>query len=301
MGFFSQKRALVLGGGGARGIAHLGLLKFFEERKIDFDFIAGSSAGALTGAVYLQKSSAVETLGFIREKLASYELPSLIQNRNTKPSAFRSIKEAVYMAKSLFGTSKENDDFLKSLVKDFSGGKNFEDLRKPFYVVATDLVSGRDIVFSKGELESPLYASSAIAGVFSPLKRGGRLLVDGGYTQKLPVTLAHSLGASGVIASDVGSDPGVTGSFSNAFEIIMRTEDIVSKHLDQYNKNLADVLLSPDVKGIKWYEYSKIDTLFKKGYECAAKSEKELLSLKRKIFFFKRKGLNAHCCEFIRE
>ena len=219
------RTAIVLGGGGIRGLAHLGILKHLERQGHDsFDFFVGTSAGAVFGALYLLSEDAdqaihrvIQTLEILKKR------KSLIQITTKKSNFLSNLKERVARTKSLFSLSVIDEIYLKEFLVALIGeGYTFSGLNKPLYVVATDLVSGKDVVFSRGDLIPALMASSAIPGAFPPQRFKEYCLIDGGSTQKLPAGIARKLGAERILAVDVGSPFQKKNEFTSSPQIIAR-------------------------------------------------------------------------------
>lgn len=285
--FTKKKSALVLGGGGVKGVAHLGFLKYLEENGYDnYDFIVGTSSGAIFGALYLYSvncDEAYNRLGSVLKKLDPKK--SLINITKKKSSFLSNLKEKLYLAKSLLSISIIDEEPLREFLFTLLGQNlRFSDLKKPLYVVATDLISGKDVVFSQGDLIPPLMASSAIPGAFPPIKYKNYTLIDGGRTQKLATGIASKLGAQKILGVDVGGKFQFKERFFNSTQVISRSEEIVSRMLHDLNRRATDLLIRPDFKQMKWYEFSRYNQAFKIGYQEAIKNKKAL-----KSFFNSRK------------
>ncbi len=274
-----KKVALVLGGGGARGIAHLGVIKFLEENGHSFDFIVGTSAGAVFGALYLKtlniKKTVQEYLDYIK---ANNDKASIFNIDNEdKATVLSNIREKIYMAKALFKEgifeAKPVEQSYKQL---FQEVPNIEDLKKKIFIIATDLMTGHDIVFSKGKLIPALMATSALPGIFPPVKFKDYYLIDGGPTQKLPTLIARKLGADKVLAVDVGSKFKKLLKHPTGLKIILRSEELVSCRLHLLNLRYADTVVKPNVGKYKWYEFKDFDEIFNAGYNEAKSKAKEI-------------------------
>lgn len=289
MGFFTKwfekraateiKTALALGGGGIRGVAHLGVLNHLEEQKHPpFDFMVGTSAGAVFGALYLlsrDAGEAINRLVLALEKLDKKK--SLIHITSKKSNFLANLKEKMYMAKSLFSLSVIDEFYLEEFLVTLIGeDATFSRLRKPLKVVATDLISGKDVVFSKGNLIPALMASSAIPGAFPPQKYKNYCLIDGGSTQKLPTRIALQLGASRIMAIDVGSSFQRKTEFSTSPQVISRSEAIASSILNRENRLAADLLLTPEFSDMKWYDFHRHEEALKAGAAEARRRTREI-------------------------
>ncbi len=182
-----RKIGLVLGAGAARGFAHIGVLKVLDEEKIPIDFIAGTSIGALIGAIYASGISAKEmeeiVLNLDRRKTTSFFTPTI---------PYSGLVEG-----------KRITEFMKSII----GNPNIEDLKIPFATIATDVMSGREVIMTKGSTVEAVRASISIPGIFTPFKVNGDFLIDGGLVNPLPVNRVHDMGADFIIAVNVLPSP----------------------------------------------------------------------------------------------
>lgn len=216
------KIALALGGGAARGFAHVGVLKVLEAQGIVPDIVVGTSAGSLVGALY-----AAGHRGFDLQKLALQ------------------MDEATVSDWSLPNRGIIKGEQLQDFVNQAVGNRPIEKLDKLFAVVATDLQSGERIVFRRGNTGMAVRASSSIPGIFQPVSISGREYVDGGLTSPIPVKVAKSLGADIVIAVDIGSKPAY-GKVSGTIDVLLQTFSIMSQSLGAQELSLADVVIRPN-------------------------------------------------------
>jgi NTE family protein len=223
----APKVALVLGGGAARGFAHVGVLRVLEDARIPVELIVGTSVGSLVGALYADGYNA-------------WELEHL--SRDLARDDFFDFG----IAPALFGTGLARGARLERWLRDHLRAKEIEQLAIPYAAVATDLDDGSVAVLARGEVARAVRASSAIPGVFEPVDLDGRLLVDGGVVANLPVTIARDLGADVVIAVDLTE---VTGqaSPSSFVEVVMRAVTILAHGGVEESARAADVLVAPAV------------------------------------------------------
>lgn len=254
------KTAIALGGGGIRGMAHLGVMKFLEENQSGQpDFLVGTSAGAVFGSLYLLSENADEAIDRVTRALKKLgKKKSLIQITSKKSNFLSNIKEKIHLAKSLFALSIIDASYLEEFLVTLLGEHTtFDRLKKPLHVVATDLVSGKDVVFSRGDLIPALMASSAIPGAFPPQKYKDYCLIDGGSTQKLPTKVALILGAHRVMAVDVGSPFLARTGFTTSSQVISRSDSITASILNIQNRLAADLVLTPNFSDMKWYDFHR--------------------------------------------
>ncbi len=269
-----MKTALVLSGGGARGTAHIGVLKALEELGVKIGMIVGVSIGAVVGAGYAILKDA--------EKLEEYAREIYRRSRKLRLNMGKIIRGdlsrfAVKMGCWYMNTVRSAFParaYFKAFRKAF-GDLTFEDTAVEFHAVATDLRTGETLVLSEGNLMKALEASMAIPGIFPPVEIGGRVLVDGGTTNNLPVDIAKDLGAGFVIAVDLSSrkmpDPKPTANSYLVF--IDRVRDrMVTERL----ASMADVYIHPPVDEIDTLDFSRSLELVETGYEETIETFKSL-------------------------
>jgi len=220
------KLALALGGGAARGFAHVGVIKTLESQGIFPDIIVGTSAGAVVGALYAAGNS-----GFQLQKLAH-------RLDETKISDWSLPDRGVLKGESL-----------QQFVNEAVGQRPLEALKKPFGAVATDLRSGESIVFRTGNTGMAVRASATVPGVFQPVRIGGREYVDGGLSSLIPVQAARQMGADVVIAVDISAVPG-NQPVRSTFDILMQTFTIMGQSLARYELKEAEVVIRPQVGNV---------------------------------------------------
>lgn len=185
--FRKKKLGLALGGGAAKGLAHIGILKVLEEHDIKIDFVSGTSMGAVIGAMYASGMSANEIEG-VATGLDKKEAASLFRI-------------------TLDGAGFINGERITGLLENVIHKKKFTEMEIPFACVACDIVTGREIVFTQGNIINSLRASMSIPGIFSPVKNEDDVLVDGGLVNPVPADTARSLGADRVLAVNVLTVP----------------------------------------------------------------------------------------------
>jgi len=209
------KICLVLSGGGARGAAHVGVLKVLEELRVPIDCIAGASMGALVGASYATGTSVAE-MEAVLDKISTALLfkdkpPRQEQSIRRKLDDFTDLRgpeigfnEGELQLPKGFVSGVQLETVLRYLAK-AKGYRNFDELPIPFRAVATDLVTGKTVVFSQGELANVMRASMSVPGAIAPAEFDGKILVDGGLTDNLPIDVARAMGADIVIAVNLGT------------------------------------------------------------------------------------------------
>ncbi|MFH0948270.1 MAG: patatin-like phospholipase family protein [Elusimicrobiota bacterium] len=234
------KIAVVLGGGGARGLSHIGVLKALEEKKIPIDIIVGTSVGALVGGLYASgmKISDIENIG-----------SSIGWN---KISNFSSVKLLTLITtESLLSTDK-----LEKYLKKYIGAQKFDELSIPFACISCDIKTGERIVFKDGEVVFAMRASATIPGVFNPVEYRHRLLVDGGVVDNIPIDIAKVMGADFIIAVYPQADIS-TFEIKNVLTTLSQVINLQGGFLTEKQMKEADFLLIPNVKNVSMIELDK--------------------------------------------
>lgn len=241
------KIGLALGSGGARGFAHLGVIKVLVENKIPIDYIAGSSMGSLVACFYGS---------------------GLDLNRLYKISA--AFKRKYYLDLTVPKMGFVAGKKIKDLIHFFTKGKNLEELNIPISVVATDLMKGEKVVFTKGPVADAVRASISIPGVFVPAKIDGRLLVDGGVIDRVPVSVVKEMGADLVIAVDV-SRVKTDAEITNIYDVIMQSLDIMQMELVENRQIASDIMIRPSVEKYSARAFTNLEEIILIGEEEAQK------------------------------
>ncbi len=212
---------LALGGGAARGFAHIGVIQVLEESGIRPDLIVGTSAGSLVAALYASGRSGAE-LGQLADQMDE-----------------STITDWAFPGRGLF-----RGEALARFVREYTGAKSIEQMRLPLGIVATDLDSGQPILFQRGDVGTAVRASSAVPAVFQPVKIGSREYVDGGLVSPVPVRFARQMGAELVIAVDISQSP-EGGGTGDAIRMLLQTFAIMGRSINLFELRDADVVLRP--------------------------------------------------------
>lgn len=277
--FWKRKRVgLALGGGGARGLAHIGVLRVLEKEEIPIDLIAGTSIGALVGGAYASGSSSDELQKKAEEYLNSHEF------RSSTIRAFEAahakgevglaqkietyLRNHFYLIQAMFRPGILSNEDFQVTIDYFIPDIEIEETRIPFRAVATDLVSGEEITFSKGSLRQAVMASCAVPGAVAPLKEGERLLSDGGIICRVPCSVARQEGADIVIAVVVDRGIG-SEELRNVVDVYLRVSEIMGERLKQYELANADVVILPEVGESHWSSFSQAMNLVDEGEKAA--------------------------------
>ncbi|WP_172204818.1 patatin-like phospholipase family protein [Niveibacterium sp. COAC-50] len=220
------KIGLALGGGAARGFAHIGVIKALETNGISPDIVVGTSAGSVVGALY--------AAGF-----GAFDLQKL---------AFQ-MEESAFKDWALFDRGLLKGEALEAFINKQVSNKPIEGLKRRFAAVATDLQNGEPAAFSAGNVGQAVRASSSVPGVFSPVVIRGREYVDGGLVSPVPARTARSMGADIVIAVDISQRPsGKKGAGS--VDVLLDTIAIMGNRIADYELRDADVVVNPNIKGL---------------------------------------------------
>ena len=245
---------LALGGGGARGIAHLGVWQRLRELGVEFHCIAGTSIGAIAGAI-IAAGRVDEALKWCAESDWK-KLPKLFM-------------ETQFTSKALTKGTR-----VEKLLAELVGAKAFDELSTRFAAVATDLNTGERIVMQDGDLLSAVRASMSIPGVFRPVERDGRILIDGQLVDPIPIAACRAMGADKVIAVDINppNAPGSAKPFAkvNIFDVLMNTITIFNCEMTRrvLTEHKPDLLIRPDVGDVLALDFRNVIRLVEIGRQA---------------------------------
>jgi len=264
------KVGLVLSGGGARGFAHIGVLKAFEENGIPIDLIVGSSMGSVVGGFYAAGFSSDELIDIMKEVDWQDIFSDETYRTNLFWSQLRFDKGIPYFPSALSPGQKIFDIIYSKLLKaNFQAANNFDRLRIPFRAVATDLISGKRVVLRDGDLAEAISASIAVPLLFEPVERDGMWLADGGIRDNLPVDIALENGVDLIIAVDVTSPLRKVEQMRSPWQIADQVTTIMMQEPTRESRKLADILIQPQLGEHGAGDFSKVDTLIALGYQAA--------------------------------
>lgn len=286
------KLGLVLSGGGAKGFAHIGALKVFEEANIPISIISGNSIGTIVGALYSIGYSAQDIEDFVREQ--DWEMLLLDRVPRKLKTPFKQNYEQKYLLEFDLNTKDKKLSLPSGYVKGnnilnlFSGitanipdSIHFSDLPIPFACVAYNLETGKEEVLRHGHLPTAMLSSMAFPGVFSPVSFNDMHLVDGGVINNFPVDVAIDMGADIIIGVDLQQEKDKDSQFGSITSILMGivNQIEVEKHND--NIKLADVVINPELKGVATFDFraSAVDSIMKKGEIAAREQLPKILEL----------------------
>lgn len=239
------KIGLALGAGGAKGLAHIGVLQVLEEAGIPIDFIAGSSMGAVIGAFYAAGTE-LEMMAKLATELNNNHLIDIAIPR--------------------WGLIKGRK--AHALIRLMTHNKNFDQLKIPLQVVATDLEKGEKVVFKDGNVASAVRASIAVPGVVQPLCLNDKILVDGAVTDRVPAEIVKKMGADIVIAVDLQYYPKEKVNIENIYDVILQSIEILERQVRDKYKKYADIIVKPRVSTYTWTNFEVAADFIELGREA---------------------------------
>jgi NTE family protein len=271
---------VALGGGGAIGLAHIGVLQWMEENHIPVDKLAGTSMGALVGAVFATGRNGVEMRQLVKTihwdeallKEPSYAQLSYRRKQDRRDYQFGG---ELGLKHGFNGPNGFDPGHGVGLVLDrisfaYSTISSFDDLPTPFRCVATDLLSGQSVVLHDGSLAQALRASMAIPGVFTPQELNGKVLADGGIIDNLPTDVVRQMNADVVIAVDIVTQPPTPTQFESVSGVLTRAVDVMILDNERRALQLADIVVSLNLGKLGAFDYDQSETIINLGYKAAA-------------------------------
>ncbi|MBF0493572.1 MAG: patatin-like phospholipase family protein [Candidatus Omnitrophica bacterium] len=270
MFFKKLKIALALGGGAARGLCNIGVLKvlcdYYAGKKFPFDMVIGSSMGSLVGASFCSGKKPEE----IQKLALTFDWPNLVD----------------------FGLSPTGilrGDKLEKIIVEMMGDISFEKMKIPFALTTIDIQTGEGFLHTSGDIIKLLRASCSWPGFFSSIEYEGKLLADGGVRNSVPTKYAYGLGATFVVAID----PGFAVSsqrIDNAFKALLQSIQIMGEELNMYQSDVANVVIRPDLKEVNQFDFDKAEYIINQG-EAAAREIARKMDSEIKMHVFYRKGM----------
>jgi NTE family protein len=283
------KVGLVLEGGGALGLAHIGVLKWFEEHHIPVTYIAGTSMGGLVSGVYATGHTPAETLALIQginwDQVLSGQIPF-------EDMSFRRKEDAVEFPTGLefglrhgfqlpagFNSGQQVNFILDRVALPYSGVKNFNELPTPFACVATDLVTGKPHVFRDGPLSLALRSTMSLPGIFAPVHYEGHIYADGGLTNNLPVDVAIDMGANYTVAVFLQTAPLNPNTDLSVLGVAGQSIGLMIAANETEHKKMANILINVDLDKYSAMDYNKSEEIVEQGYKAAEANKEGLLKL----------------------
>jgi NTE family protein len=284
-----SKVILALGAGGARGLAHIGVIRALAEEGIPIDGIAGISFGSIIGALY----SLHLDIGVVQEKLREYVASPLFHETERemsvpdpeKANGFLEklqsvIRKGYFYSKALSQRSMITPAAVAFHMNELVGDHDFIDLNIPFCCSSVDLITGEPIVFSQGPLTTALQASCATPGFFPPVSLHGMLLVDGGVAEMMPVFLAKSFKPDFIIGVDVTREiePCEQTDIHHSLDVVFRSYEITRDFINVYTSKELDLVIRPQIGTCSWADFKSLDRYAEEGYKAAKARIPELRS-----------------------
>ncbi|MDR3112980.1 MAG: patatin-like phospholipase family protein [Endomicrobium sp.] len=251
--------ALVLGGGGARGFAHIGAFRVLKEEKIPIDLVVGTSMGSIAGAFYCADVSLDKIEGIAEKinwnKVSNFGVPSLIN---------------MVVAEKLLSNEK-----IEKFIFEVMGNLRFDQLKIPLVCVATDLNTGERVLLREGSVAFAVRASSTLPGIFKPVEYRQRYLIDGGLSENIPVNVAKLFDPEVIIAFAVPADI-TKNNTGSVFAVLMQSIYIQGRTLDEENLRMADVIVRPRVNEISAVDIKDAGKIMEKGFVAAKDAIKSI-------------------------
>lgn len=282
----AQVVGVAFGGGSARGLAHIGVIQWFEEHRIPIDLVAGTSMGGLVGGSFATGMSAAELRAMIEGTdwdamfgTSSFAFKNLRRKRDARsyPSRLEFGLKGGIVAPSALNDGQQVDLLLARIAAPYYGLESFDDLPTPFRCVGVDLVAAERVVIDSGSLAQAMRATMSLPGVFPPVETQDRVLVDGGAMDNVPADVVRDMGATVVIAVDVGLEPEAIDY--SLFSLMGRTVDAMMRASTRVAIGRADHTIKVDVEGFGSLDWRRSGELIQRGYDAAARLEAELLPL----------------------
>lgn len=246
---------LALGGGAARGFAHVGVLQVLEEAGIQPQLVVGTSAGSMVAAFYASGRNGEQL-----QKLAETMEEAAITDWNLPLSSRGFLK----------------GDALAKYVSAVTDSKRIEDLAMPLGIVATDLHTGLGVLFQKGDIATAVRASSAVPAMFDPVRIGGREYVDGGLVSPVPVRYARQMGADVVLAVDISSNP-ESNKTGGMLQVLLQTFSIMGKSIKEYELKEAEIVVKPALDGVGSTSFSQRQKSIQAGRQAMQQALPDLM------------------------
>jgi NTE family protein len=281
---------LALGGGGGRGLAHLGVIQALEEHDLKPAAIVGTSIGALFGGMYALNNNIERVIGRVKEVHSSKEfthlrLPYLIEAETSDHTWLGKLtaaaRESVLYTRAATDPYLTDSEALQDIVNTLCDGNKFADLKITLHVTAVHFPSGETEIFSRGDLIKAIAASMAVPGVFEPIEIDGRLFVDGGLACELPAKQAKMMAEPGqlVVAVDVGARPDPAKKPDTVIGMLDWAIRIKAYYLRQFKAQYADLIIDPMPGFRQWNDFSHPDQEIERGRQTALQQIPDLIEM----------------------
>jgi NTE family protein len=277
---------LVLSGGSALGLSHVGVIQWLEEHRVPVDVIAGTSMGGLVGGLFATGSDAAEMKTFVQNTDWASAFSSVApfydssfrrkEDRREFPNKLElGLKNGISLPSSL-SSGQEVGLIISRFAAPYSELKSFDDLPTPFRCVATDLLNGEQVIFSSGDLPVALRATMSLPGIFAPVPYLDKVLVDGGLLNNLPVDVAKTMGPDIIIAVELIDPPAKEPKVRSLVGVLGRSMAVMIDENAKKNRSLANILISPKVDDLGSSAFARYEEFEKRGYEAAERMRAQL-------------------------
>ncbi len=283
------KVGLALGGGSARGLAHLGVLRWLDEHRVPVDVIGGTSMGGLlagslaTGMTPAEIDALIDGLDWARVLSPDSPFGDKTFRRKEDAREFPSLLEfglkGGFKLPGGLSPAEQVNLLFDRIALPYYGLDRFRDLPIPFACVAVDLRTSDTVVLDAGRLQDALRATMAIPGVFTPVRRGNQVLVDGGVLNNVPADIVKDMGADVVVAVDVGADLSQPKTSDTIFAVLGETLDVMMRAAARRALAAANIVIEPDLKGLSSTDFSRAVEFARRGYAAADANRERLLRL----------------------
>lgn len=274
----NPKIGLVLSGGGAKGIAHIGVLKELEKKGIKPDYIVGTSFGALVAGFYAIGYSPEQMEEIIKNSDWDYLINDVIKRKNVLIGQDDKNKNAILnlpldgvkpsVSSGLY-TGQNILTFFEITCKDYNRPMDFDDFEIPFRCIGTNIETGEEKIFDKGLLPQVLRASMSIPSIFTPFMIDDELYVDGGLVNNFPTDVVKEMGADIIIGVDVGAVLYKKDEIKSIFQILDQSSSFYNARISRKNKKLCDIYIRPDISNVSAMDFDNVTEIIKKGTESA--------------------------------
>ncbi len=300
------KVGLALGSGGARGLAHAGVLHVLEAEGLMPDVIAGTSMGAIVGGLYAEEPDAASTWtrlqAYVNDEDFAESWSSFVPKESggedeQQSSRFQDmldfVQRKMVQVKTVTRPYQQDSDRLRKPLENLFSSRTFEELALPFAAVGVDLISGRSVAASSGDLIDGLYGSCAIPAIFPALERDDRYIIDGGGPYRVPIEACRALGADVVIAVSIPAFEEL--KFSTGLDLILRSNTIARDRLARFALTTADLVIHPSVDDFHWADFRAGPECRDRGVAAAEAVMPRLRSLlaRRRSWSFRLRGALA--------
>ncbi len=288
---YDRKITLALGGGGARGLSHLGILKVIEEHNIPINSIFGTSIGALVGAAYACNPDIKSIIKKVDDlfsdhsnltpglkRLLKIHVPN-VPDLDLIHRISRIAAKHFFLAMALLKKSLISQEEMHEILEIFLPDCDISDTVIPFSAVSVDLITGKEVVLSNGPIIKAVMASCAVPGFLPPVEWDNMYLVDGGLIESIPTGAAKSHNNSPVIGVDVSRLLNNTPQLCDGIDIMNRAMEVMSYSLSIYSKKRADLIIDPSVHQVEWTDFLKYKELIQEGERAAKEKMPALLEL----------------------